>query len=137
MFKLGPAAYWWPVEVSAPVDGGKVELMTFQAQYRYLDVDEHNALMAELTEKQLDDRAFCRRVVIGLKEVADTTGAALQFTPENFDLLMRQPCAACGTVATAITRRYFESRQQDLARGNSQRPPVGGLVAAHDSTTHH
>lgn len=132
MFKIGPATYWWPVQVPVPKDGGEVEVCTFEAQYRYLDVDAHEALMLEVRDQQLDDRAFCRKVVSSFRGVSDERGEAVPFSADTLDALLRQPGAA-----TAMTRKYFESRHADPALGNSQRPPAGGPEAALDTTTRH
>lgn len=135
MFKLGPAAYWWPVEVFTPADGGQVERSEFAVQFRYLDTEAHGALLDEVRTQQLGDPAFCRRVMTGFRDVAMPDGSMMAYSDDNLALLLRQP-----GVATAITKAYFASRNPDdpekePARGNSARPPAGGRVAASETST--
>jgi hypothetical protein len=123
--------YWWPLEVSQPVDGGTVEAFGFEARYRALDDDEFQALMTEVAEKKLEDRVFVRRVVVELRGLVGETGQPLQHTAELFEHMLRQP-----GVAEALARRYFESRQE-AALGNLRRPPASGQAAAPQPVTTH
>jgi len=122
MFKLMQvAAYWWPVTVKRPSETtpGELEECTLRVKYRYLKVDQHNALIEELTAQKeagspIDDAQFARRVVLDVADVVDEQDQAVAFSPELLDQLLNEPGEVM--LATAITKGYFDSRMGVLEK---------------------
>lgn len=114
MFKLTAAAtYWWPVSFRVPSADkpGKWDTAEFEAQFRYLSNEEHNALLAEIHEKRMSDRQVAPRVVADFRGVTDDNGDVVVFNAAALDKLTNMP-----GVDSAIARAYFDSRTEAPAK---------------------
>lgn len=109
MFKIqSKPTYWWPVLLRQPhpEEAGKMVEATIHVQYRWLDIDEHAAFMADAAEKSLSDRDAMPAVVECFRTF-ETDQGPFAFSAENLALLLKQPGAA-----TAVARAYFDSRKE-------------------------
>jgi len=108
MFKLALSpAYYWPVKLGLPVDGGDIKEVTFEAQFRRLTLLEGKRLGEAVLAEKLPDDEVCRRIVLGWRQVSDDTDAEIAFTREAFERLL-----AVAGAASAIVRAYGESIQK-------------------------
>jgi len=108
VFRLIDApTYWWPVEFRTPAAErpGEFDEHTIEVKYRFLDDDEHRALMDAVAAESLKDPAFCPRVVVGFRGIEDPHGHELLYSPDALATILRVP-----GLATAIARTYFDSR---------------------------
>ncbi len=103
MFKIAKKpAYFWPVSIKTPADGGRYEKESFEVQFKVLKQSEIKSLIETVST----DEEFCRKIVCGWKSVSDESGAAIQFTDSAFDELLETP-----GVAKEIAKAYMESYQ--------------------------
>ena len=99
-----PPTYETEVTVAYPVAGGKVETAKFFAEFKRLNQAELEALMAEVRDAKLGDRAVLDRVLVGWRGVQDEAGAELPFNPATRDQLL-----ALHPTQPAIARAFFNS----------------------------
>jgi hypothetical protein len=64
--KLSPT-YSTPVNIEIPVDGGRFEKSTFDAEFKRLSTDELNALLARQQEANRTDQDMIADVLVGWK----------------------------------------------------------------------
>lgn len=82
----------WPITISVPVDGGKVETHDVTLDFRLVDTTEFRAL-----SQQGDDKLFAE-VVLGWSDIYDAQGQALPFTPENLAAACRNQHFTAGAL---------------------------------------
>lgn len=102
----------WPVVISVPQDGGSVQQQEVTADFLMLpqsDLDEQ--LEASRDSNGNADADILRRVVKGLKGVADNNGATLDFSANLLDSLINVPY-----VRSALIGTYFEATSGKKAR---------------------
>lgn len=81
MFKVATTpTYVWPVKVDIPVDGGKTEKHTFDAQFKRLEQAEIDRLVDGLADRTINDEAAVRAVIIGWEGVFDGEGSPIPFS---------------------------------------------------------
>jgi hypothetical protein len=107
------ATYTWPITLVLPVDGGRREKATFDAELRRLPQSRINEIvklarrmdtgLAEDGEELLDQDAV-REVMIGWDGVTDDKGQPIPFSEAALAQLIEIP-----TVAAQIIRAWFES----------------------------
>ena len=104
MFKLKQSqTFFWPVEVSIPVDGGKYEKQTFDAEFKRLPqarLDEIFSAINKGEQTESNDR-FCKEVVVGWKGV-NSDGEDVPFSETSLDLMLNIP-----QVAYSIVTAFF------------------------------
>lgn len=115
------ATYNWPVPLLIPVDGGRREKHTFDAEFRRLPQARINEIIklaraAELgrdnEEEALDDKTAAREIMAGWSGITDDNIKEIPFSEAALDQLLDIP-----TVAGQIIKAWFNS--MDVAkRGN-------------------
>lgn len=101
MFKMvQTATYMWPVRVQMPVDGGRFEESTFDAQFKRLNLDEIKAL--ENTDET--GEAQCKALLVGWKGVVDDSGEEVPFSEHARNQLLQWP-----TVRAALLHAWRDS----------------------------
>lgn len=89
MFKIAVnPTYTASVKVDIPSDDGKTIQRMFKAKFKRLPQSELDALTDRLKEKEMDDDAVVRAVMVGWEGVADQDGNALEFNEENLAALL-------------------------------------------------
>lgn len=114
----------WPVDVSVPVDGGRVEVQRFTARFVLLPDSEVRAL----AEADADGKALLRRVLAGAEGVSVEGGTVLDFGE------LRERLLEVTAVRRDATRAYFRCLH-GIAEKNAVTPPPGGPAAAATSET--
>ncbi len=109
--KIAPSAtFWWPVEVSIPVDGGTYERETFDVQFARMGLSELTALRADVVSGRQSDLAGFRALVKGWRGVV-SDGQDVPFSDSNLQQLLEIP-----GVGMAITAAYNYAIEGGAAR---------------------
>jgi hypothetical protein len=107
------ATYKWPVTIVLPVDGGRREKFTFDAEFRRLPQTRINEIIrtARLAERgkldpedEIQDQDGAKEILAGWDGVVDENGKAVPFSEGSLAQLLEIP-----TVAGQIIRCWFES----------------------------
>jgi len=111
VLKADPGSYYWPVSIDVPTDGGRFKRETFEVEFQTLPQSELEGFQQDAAEDSMKDSDFCRRVVMGWKNIIDEDGNELPYSLILFEQMIDLPL-----VAAAITRAYFESLQGRKAK---------------------
>ena len=110
------SSYKWPVSFKLPVDGGKFEKQTFDAEFKRLPQARINEIQTdvqtrikaaernELVDTSVTDISSANELIIGWEGVVDSDGDAVTFSETVKQQLLDIP-----TVASAIIVAYFDS----------------------------
>lgn len=110
------SSYKWPVSFKLPVDGGKFEKQTFDAEFKRLPQARINEIQTdvqtrikaaernELVDTSVTDISIANELIIGWEGVVDSDGDAVTFSETVKQQLLDIP-----TVASAIIVAYFDS----------------------------
>lgn len=111
MFKLAQKnTYTWPIKVQIPVDGGKFEPQTFDAEFKRLPQSEINDLLREIQDGVTDTR-FVEGVLVGWHGVADADGNELPYSEAAKIMLLDIPY-----LRSAVVAAFFDSFSGGAAR---------------------
>ena len=114
------ASYTWPVPLLIPVDGGRREKHSFDAEFKRLPQSRINEIikLARALEvgrgddEMLDDKTAAKEILIGWSGITDDNAKDVPFSESALDQLLEIP-----TVAGQIIKAWFNS--MDVAkRGN-------------------
>lgn len=95
----------WPVIISKPQDGGKVQTHEINVDYLMLPQDELSELIESSKENNgYTDIDICRRVVKGINGIADEQGKGIEYSPELLERLIQRPY-----IRTALVSTYFDA----------------------------
>ena len=110
------SSYTGPVSFKLPVDGGKFEKQTFDAEFKRLPQARINEIQTdvqtrikaaernELVDNSVTDISIANELIIGWEGVVDSDGDAVTFCEAVKQQLLDIP-----TVASAIIVAYFDS----------------------------
>lgn len=110
------SSYKWPVSFKLPVDGGKFEKQTFDAEFKRLPQARINEIQTdvqtrikaaecnEVVDSSVTDISIANELIIGWEGVVDSDGDAVTFSETVKQQLLDIP-----TVASAIIVAYFDS----------------------------
>ncbi|KYP10546.1 MAG: hypothetical protein A0129_12170 [Limnobacter sp. CACIAM 66H1] len=101
--KLSPT-YSTPVNIEIPVDGGRFEKSTFDAEFKRLTTDELNALLARQQEANRTDQDMIADVLVGWKGLRDEDDQEVPFSETNREALFKVVQAV-----PALTKAFFTS----------------------------
>lgn len=97
-------SYSWPVAVEFPVDGGRFDRQTFDAQFKRLPQDRIRQIWDQIQSNELDDDGLCNEVLVGWAGVQDGKGAEIPYSEKARKDLLRVPL-----VAAAIVTAWLDS----------------------------
>ena len=106
-------SYTWPVTLVIPVDGGRREKHTFDAEFTRLSQTRINEIVRQAKESSgelakdpamLEDQTACAEILIGWSNVVDDKGDDVPFSIKALDQLLELP-----TIAAQIIRAWSES----------------------------
>jgi len=104
MFKVAQKeTYWWPVTVELPVDGGKREKHTFDAEYKRLSQERLDELAAAARDGQVEDAKLASEILVGWKGIVQDE-AELPFSEDARTRVFSVP-----GVRAAVIKCFFES----------------------------
>jgi hypothetical protein len=108
------ASYTWPVPLLIPVDGGRREKHSFDAEFKRLPQSRINEIIKlaralELgrgDDESLDDKTAAREVLIGWTGITDDAGKEVPFSESALAELLEIP-----TIAGQVIRAWFNSME--------------------------
>lgn len=104
MFVLSQStSYTWPVTVEYPIDGGRTERQTFDAEFRRLSQSRIRELADGLSNSDLTDADVAAEVLVGWSGVTDGE-QEIPFSDRALRQLLEVPL-----VASAVVVAYFNS----------------------------
>lgn len=104
MFKLiQPTSYTWPVTVELPIDGGRTEKATFDAEFHRLSQSRLEELRGQIERNEIRDVDLVREVMVGWSGVTD--GA----NPVPYSEAARDQLLDIPMVAASIVMSLFQS----------------------------
>lgn len=104
--KVSPS-YYWPVTAGLPADGGQVERVTFDVQFRRFTLSQRKAFNDRILAEKMSDEAVVRELVVGWRGVQDEGDQDIAFSVTLLDRLLD-----VDGVATAICRAYGDSHDK-------------------------
>ena len=109
MFVLSQSeTYNWPVPVEFPVDGGRFEKQTFDAEFRRLTQPRIREIWDAIQTGEIDDDGLCAEVLVGWTGIKDADGSDVPFSETAKANLLKMPL-----VSGAIVSAWLDS----LAKG--------------------
>jgi hypothetical protein len=104
MFKIiQPTSYTWPVTVELPVDGGRTEKATFDAEFKRLSQSRLEEIRGQIERSEIRDVDLVREVVVGWSGVTDGENP-VPYSEAALDQLLDIPM-----VAASIVMALFQS----------------------------
>ena len=106
-------SYTWPVTLVIPVDGGRREKHTFEAEFKRLPQTRINEIVRQAKgisddsaddAVMLEDQSACAELLVGWSNVVDDSGEEIPFSVKALDQLLELP-----TIAAQIIRAWTES----------------------------
>ncbi len=95
--------FFWPVTVELPVDGGKFQKHTFEAEFKRVTAEKLKDIQKQLVD--LDEAALVpifKSIMVGWKGVQDQHGEAVVFCDTVFEQLLEFPQVQNGLMAAFI-----------------------------------
>lgn len=104
MFKLiQPSTYTWPVHVELPVDGGRMEKATFDAEFQRLSQSRLEEIRGQIERSELRDVDLVREVMSGWSGITDGS------SPVPYSEAARDQLLDIPMVASAVVMALFQS----------------------------
>lgn len=91
-------SYSWPVTVEFPVDGGKTDKQTFDAEFRRLSQSRINSIRERIEKSDITDSELAAEVLCGWGGVQDGSGDDVPFSERARDQLLDVPLVAAAVV---------------------------------------
>lgn len=95
--------YTWPISIEFPIDGGKFEKQTFDAEFRRLTQSQIESWLKRINEGEATDRDFATNILVGWKGITDGS-QDVPFSETNRDTLFDIPL-----VTAALIKAYVSS----------------------------
>jgi hypothetical protein len=100
--------YRWPVVVEFPVDGGKFDRETFDAEFKRLPQDRLREIGEQIEGGSISDLQLLDQVLVGWAGIFDESGDEVPFSEDA-----RQRILNVALVASAVVAAWLDS----LAKG--------------------
>ena len=97
-------SYSWPVTVEFPVDGGRFEKQTFDAEFKRLPQSRIEQVIERSNDVSVNDTEFAREVLVGWAGVTGDDAQEIPYSVEAARRLLEVPL-----VAGAIVQAFFAS----------------------------
>jgi hypothetical protein len=97
-------SYVWPVTVEIPIDGGRFDRQTFDAEFKRLPQARNNAIVAAAKAEATTDLEVADEVLVGWKGIADDAGEDVPYSETAKAQLLDVP-----GVSAALVEAYLKS----------------------------
>ena len=97
-------SYKWPIKISIPQDGGRMEPSTFDGEFKRVTQSRIREMGEMIDKGELSDYELVAEVLIGWKGITDSNGEEIKFSQTNLQKLVDVPMAA-----TSIAEAFFNS----------------------------
>lgn len=96
--------YSWPVTVEIPIDGGRFDRQTFDAEFKRLPQARNNAIIAAAKAETTTDLEVAEEVLVGWKGISDDNGEDIPYSETAKAQLLDVP-----GVSAALVEGYINS----------------------------
>lgn len=96
--------YSWPVQVERPIDGGRHERESFDAEFKRIPQSRINEIVDAAEKGDVDFASVADEIVVGWKGITDEKGEEFPYSEGNKDMILEVPL-----VAASIVRAWLES----------------------------
>ena len=96
--------YSWPVTVEIPIDGGRFDRQTFDAEFKRLPQARNNAIIAAAKAETTTDLEVAEEVLVGWKGISDDDGKDIPYSETAKAQLLDVP-----GVSAALVEGYINS----------------------------
>tara|TARA_R100001443_G_scaffold62527_1_gene72440 strand:- start:967 stop:1311 length:345 start_codon:yes stop_codon:yes gene_type:complete len=96
--------YRWPVQIDIPVDGGKHERHTFDAEFKRVTQSRIREMGEQIENNEITDADLVTEVLLGWDGINDEDGNAIKFSQKSLADLVDIPM-----LATSISKSFFDS----------------------------
>jgi hypothetical protein len=96
--------YSWPVSFDLPVDGGRHQRETFDAQFKRLPQSRIVEIGKQIENGELTDVELAAEVLVGWAGITDDAGKEIPYSQKAVGSLLDVPM-----LATSIVTAYFNS----------------------------
>ncbi len=93
-------SYTWPVTVEFPVDGGRFDKQTFDAEFKRLPQARIREIWEQINTGDLGDNDLCEEVLIGWAGIQDGKGNDVPFSEKAKADLLNIPLVAAALVGS-------------------------------------
>ena len=90
-------SYVWPVTVELPVDGGRFEKHSFDAEFKRLSQSRIEEIMEDVVKGDAKDREVAAEILIGWRGVSDDNGD-IPFSEKARNDLLNIPLVSASTI---------------------------------------
>lgn len=97
-------SYSWPVAVEFPIDGGRFDKQTFDAQFKRLPQDRIRQVWDQIQSSEIDDEGLCKEILVGWSGITDDKSEEIPYSEKARDQLLLVPL-----VAAAIVGAWLDS----------------------------
>lgn len=92
-------SYTWPVTVEFPIDGGRFDKQTFDAEFRRLPQTRIREIWDLIQAGDLNDDDLCADVLVGWAGIQDASGNEVPFSEKAKASLLDVPLVAAAVVS--------------------------------------
>jgi len=97
-------SYKWPVKIDIPVDGGKYEKHTFDAEFKRVTQTRIRQIGEQIENNEITEADLLNEVLLGWEGINDEDGNAIKFSQKSLADLVDIPM-----LATSISKSFFDS----------------------------
>jgi len=93
-------SYIWPVSVEFPIDGGRFDKQTFDAEFKRLPQARIREIWDQIQSGDLTDDELCDQVLVGWGGIQDGKGGEVPFSEKAKADLLNVPLVAAAVVSS-------------------------------------
>lgn len=93
-------SYSWPVTVEFPVDGGRFDKQTFDAEFKRLPQQRIREIWDQIQAGDLTDDELCDQVLTGWSGIQDAKGSDVPYSEKAKADLLNVPLVAAAVVSS-------------------------------------
>ena len=91
-------SYTWPVTVEFPVDGGRFDKQSFDAEFKRLPQARIREIWEQINTGDLGDDELCQEVLVGWAGIQDGKGGEIPYSEKAKGDLLNVPLVAASVV---------------------------------------
>lgn len=96
--------YSWPVQIEIPVDGGRHDRQTFDAEFKRLPQSRIEEIMEGADKADLNFGVVADEILVGWKGVSDDKGDEFPFSEGNKAMMLEVPM-----LSASVVKAWLES----------------------------
>lgn len=93
-------SYSWPVAVEFPIDGGRFDKQTFDAEFKRLPQTRIREIWDQIQAGDLSDDELCNQVLVGWSGIQDAKAGDVPYSEKAKADLLNVPLVAAAVVSS-------------------------------------